>query len=127
MEKKVFRFDVEKLDVFKVSVEFVRYARSREAWFKGDADRKQQLWRAADSIALNIAEGAGRIAGREKLSFYRVALGSADRKRWLRSSMGSSRSRPPSLSQSPRTNAAWKTMVLLSMSAGALFPVSSHC
>ena len=77
MEKKVFRFDVEKLDVFKVSVEFVRYARSREAWFKGDADRKRQLWRAADSIALNIAEGAGRIAGREKLSFYRVALGSA--------------------------------------------------
>ena len=73
---KQFQFYVERLDVFQVAVEFVAWVRTLEC-FAGDGDRKKQLWRAADSIALNIAEGVGRGPGRSRLGFFRIAMGSA--------------------------------------------------
>ena len=77
MSQKKFQFDIEKLDVFRASVEFVRFVRGLERCFVGDADRKRQLWRAADSIALNIAEGAALGRGNNQRRYYRTALGSA--------------------------------------------------
>jgi four helix bundle protein len=36
-----------------------------------------QLWRAVASIGANIAEGYGRMSGRERARFYEYALGSS--------------------------------------------------
>jgi len=37
---------------------------------------KTQLLRASSSIALNLAEGSSRPVGKDRLRFYRIALGS---------------------------------------------------
>ena len=44
---------------------------------RGEAHLADQLRRAGDSVLLNLAEGAGRTAGREKAHFYDIARGSA--------------------------------------------------
>jgi four helix bundle protein len=44
---------------------------------RGEASLADQLRRAGDSVLLNLCEGAGRTAGREKAHYYDVALGSA--------------------------------------------------
>ena len=76
MTQKRFQFDVERLDVFRASLEFVRYvSRLKRVAIQGD--RRQQLLRAADSIALNIAEGVGRGPGKARRNFHRIAFGSA--------------------------------------------------
>lgn len=43
---------------------------------KSDRDLASQIRRAGSSILLNLAEGAGR-RGRDRIHFYRIALGSA--------------------------------------------------
>jgi len=71
-------FLFEKLDVYKLSLEFVedvyrflRNSRGRESYKIAD-----QLQRAALSIPLNIAEGNGRQHGKEKRQFFCIARGS---------------------------------------------------
>ena len=44
---------------------------------RGEAALADQHRRAGDSILLNIAEGAGRMASREKAHHYEIARGSA--------------------------------------------------
>ena len=44
---------------------------------RGESHLADQLRRAGDSVLLNIAEGAGRTAGREKAHHYDIAAGSA--------------------------------------------------
>ena len=44
---------------------------------RGEAHVADQLRRAGDSVLLNLCEGAGRTAGREKAHFYDIARGSA--------------------------------------------------
>ena len=71
-------FDHEKLDVYALSIEFV----SRANDLVGDLPRGRgyladQLQRAALSIVLNIAEGAGKYSGNDKAAFYSRARGSA--------------------------------------------------
>jgi four helix bundle protein len=71
-------FDHEKLDVYKVAIEFVILADEIIKHFpKGRAYLADQLQRAASSIPLNIAEGAGEYSPNEKCRFYRMAKRSA--------------------------------------------------
>ena len=72
-----FQFHVERLDVFKVTLEFITWVRTLDRNFLGGADRENQLRRAADSIALNLAEGVGRGPGKSRAYHFGVARGSA--------------------------------------------------
>jgi len=74
------RFDHEKLDVYKTAIEWVALAHEIVAAML-DGNRHgplaDQLQRAASSIMLNIAEGAGEFSPAEKARFYRIAKRSA--------------------------------------------------
>ena len=72
------QFDHEKLDVYRVAIEFVMLVDEIVEHFpRGRAYLVDQLQRAAASIPLNIAEGAGEYASNEKARFYRMAKRSA--------------------------------------------------
>jgi len=72
------RFDFERLEVFSVSLEAVAVIDELAAELpEGRAYVRDQLHRAANSIALNIAEGAGEFTPAEKARFYRMAKRSA--------------------------------------------------
>jgi four helix bundle protein len=76
-EKRVL-FDHEKLTVYQIAIEFVALADEViEQLPRGRAYLSDQLQRAALSIPLNIAEGAGEYATDEKARFYRMAKRSA--------------------------------------------------
>ena len=76
-EKQVL-LDHEKLTVYQVAIEFVILADEViEHLPRGRAYLSDQLQRAALSISLNIAEGAGEYAVDEKARFYRMAKRSA--------------------------------------------------
>ena len=71
-------FDHEKMDVYNVGVEFVGLADGiAEELPRGRAYLADQLRRAATSVVLNIAEGAGEFSPDEKVRFYRMAKRSA--------------------------------------------------
>lgn len=70
--------DHQRLDAYRLSLEFLVEARALiQRLPPGHADLADQLLRAATSIPLNIAEGAGEFASREKARFYRMARRSA--------------------------------------------------
>ena len=76
-EKRVL-LDHEKLTVYQAAIEFVVLADEIiEHLPRGRAYLSDQLQRAALSIPLNIAEGAGEYAVDEKARFYRMAKRSA--------------------------------------------------
>lgn len=70
--------DHEKLDAYHIAIEFVMFS---DAFIKhlprGRGYLSDQLQRAALSIPLNVAEGAGEYAIDEKARFYRMAKRSA--------------------------------------------------
>ena len=70
--------DHERLDVYQAAIAFVglatRIVGTLPSGWKHVAD---QLQRAATSVPLNIAEGAGEFSKKEKARFYRMALRSA--------------------------------------------------
>lgn len=71
-------FDHEKLDVYQAAMNFVMSAdQIIESLPRGRSYLADQLHRAATSIPLNIAEGAGEFSAKEKARFYRIALRSA--------------------------------------------------
>jgi four helix bundle protein len=71
-------FGFEQLDVFKVAVEMVVCVDAiAEQLPTGRGYMRDQLRRAANSVPLNIAEGAGEYAPSEKARFYRIAKRSA--------------------------------------------------
>jgi four helix bundle protein len=71
-------FNHEKLDVYQASIEFVELTNFIiKSLPKGKAYITDQLQRAASSISLNIAEGAGEFSKNEKARFYRMAKRSA--------------------------------------------------
>jgi four helix bundle protein len=66
----------ERLDVYRVALGVARWAAGQTI----PASRKHlrdQLVRAADSVVLNIAEGAGREPGDSRRNHFRIAAGSA--------------------------------------------------
>jgi four helix bundle protein len=72
------RFDHERLTVYRTAIDFIAHAEEVVGRLpKGRAYLADQLHRAATSIALNIAEGAGEYRPRDKARFYRMALRSA--------------------------------------------------
>ena len=68
--------DCERLDAYRVAVEFQLLAASMCSGRRLGALR-DQLDRASVSIVLNIAEGSGRFTPAEKAHFYLIARGSA--------------------------------------------------
>jgi four helix bundle protein len=68
--------DAEKLDCYRLAVEFQALA-ARLLPKRGHSSLRDQLDRASVSIALNIAEGAGRFSPADKAHFYAIARGSA--------------------------------------------------
>ena len=72
------QFDHEKLDVYAKAIEFVLLANDVvEQLPRGRGYLADQLQRAATSVPLNIAEGAGEFMPAEKARFYRMARRSA--------------------------------------------------
>lgn len=71
-------FDHENLDVYQAAIDYVALADSLvEGFPRGRAYLVDQIQRAATSIVLNIAEGAGEYSRRHKARFYRIARRSA--------------------------------------------------
>ena len=71
-------FDHEKLDVYGLSINFVAQANAiAQELPRGRKYLADQLHRASSSVPLNIAEGAGEFAPKEKARFYRMARRSA--------------------------------------------------
>ena len=71
-------FDHENLDVYPVSIDFIGLSNDIvEHMPKGRAYLVDQFQRAATSITLNRAEGAGEFSVKDKGRFYRIARRSA--------------------------------------------------
>jgi four helix bundle protein len=70
-------FDHEKLDVYRESLVFVGWLSGLLETILRAGDVKDQLDRAADSVVLNIAEGNGKYAPKDRCRFFDVAHGSA--------------------------------------------------
>jgi four helix bundle protein len=71
-------FDHEQLDVYQLAIEFVAQANDIiERLPRGRGYLADQLQRAALSIVLNIAEGAGKFSPADKAVFYTRARASA--------------------------------------------------
>ena len=68
--------DAEKLDCYQLAVEFQALAAGLLPKH-GYAALRDQLDRASISVALNIAEGAGRCSPADKARIYAIARGSA--------------------------------------------------
>jgi len=70
--------DHEKLDVYQRSLDFLTQAlRIVERLPRGEREIRDQLKRAAMSISLNIAEGAGKPTVGDRARFHAIARGSA--------------------------------------------------
>lgn len=71
-------FDHERLEAYQAAIDFAARADEiAEQLPRGRGNIADQLSRASVSIPLNIAEGAGLWANKEKQHAYRIARGSA--------------------------------------------------
>ena len=70
-------FDHERLDVYQLALDFLALADDIiEHLPRGRGHLADQFFRAATSIVLNIAEGAGKFSPGDKRRFYLTAAGS---------------------------------------------------
>ncbi len=77
-QKRTIMLDHEKLDVYRVSIEFMAIAINiADNIPRGYSSLADQLKRAAWSVPLNIAEGCGKSGMNDKKRFYAIARGSA--------------------------------------------------
>jgi four helix bundle protein len=71
-------FDHERLDVYQLALDFLVIADDIvERLPRGRSHLADQLTRAATSIVLNIAEGAGKFSKADKRRYYLTSAGSA--------------------------------------------------
>jgi len=70
--------DHEQLDVYQVSLDFAAWSyQVAKRLTSVDRHARDQLLRASQSIALNIAEGCGKFPSPERRRFLQIACGSA--------------------------------------------------
>jgi four helix bundle protein len=68
----------QRLDVYQRAIEFLALAYEIVGELpRGNAERADQLVRAAESVVRNIAEGAGRWSEADNRSRYKIARGEA--------------------------------------------------
>lgn len=79
MEKEEFQFDFEKLEVYKLALEFLSKLFKIYRNLPKDLQYSlgSNLIRAGISISNNLAEGSGKRSKRHKLSYYDISLDSA--------------------------------------------------
>jgi four helix bundle protein len=71
-------FDHERLDVYRLAIEYVTSSyRTAKSLSGVDRHARDQWLRAAQSIPLNIAEGNGKQSLKDKNRFFEIARGSA--------------------------------------------------
>ena len=70
-------FDHEKLEVYREAIAFIAWLSSLLEGTVRTGDVKDQLDRASTSVALNIAEGNGKYASKDRCRFFDIAHGSA--------------------------------------------------
>jgi four helix bundle protein len=71
-------FDHEKLDVYRLSIEYVACSFKIAMDLTGNNRHARDQWlRASQSIPLNIAEGNGKQSLKDKNRFFEIARGSA--------------------------------------------------
>ena len=71
-------FDHERLDVYRLSIEYVAFSYDLAKTLAGTNRHARDQWlRAAQSIPLNIAEGNGKQSLKDKSRFFEIARGSA--------------------------------------------------
>ncbi|MCP5100239.1 MAG: four helix bundle protein [Chloroflexi bacterium] len=72
------QFGHEKLDVYRLSLEYVEHIYQLSVRLKGNhRHARDQILRASQSIPLNIAEGNGRRQPADRRRFFDIARGSA--------------------------------------------------
>lgn len=72
------KFGHEKLHVYQVSLQYVRFVYGIVDRLKGfHRHARNQLLRASQSISLNIAEGNGKSGTADRRRFFEIARGSA--------------------------------------------------
>lgn len=70
-------FHHEKLTVYKRALEFAGWSQDLIDLLTKKTSTRDQLARAGDSIALNIAEGNGKFSQKDRARFFQIAHGSA--------------------------------------------------
>lgn len=71
-------FDHEKLDVYRLSIEFVAWVSNQVSQLSGsDRYPRDQLIRSSQSIPQNIAEGNGKRQEPDRRRYFEIARGSA--------------------------------------------------
>jgi four helix bundle protein len=70
-------FSHERLDVYQQSISFIVWLSELLDGMAKLGDIKDQLDRASNSIALNIAEGNGKFSPKDRCRFFDIAHGSA--------------------------------------------------
>ena len=72
------QFGHEQLDVYRLGIDYVAWSYALAKELNGvDRHARDQLLRAAQSIALNIAEGNGKGTNADRRRFFEIARGSA--------------------------------------------------
>jgi four helix bundle protein len=70
-------FGHEKLDVYRLAIEYAGSAYRFCESLRGHRNAKDQLIRASQAIALNIAEGNGKATEADRRRYFEIARGSA--------------------------------------------------